>query len=250
MRIEAAIFDLDGVISKTAIKHAIAWKILFDRFLRQYCEDNSENYIEFDIRNDYLKYVDGKPRIEGIKSFLKSRNIEVEIGDNLSLEDMTTIWGLGKIKDKVFRDSIEADGVDLYESTIQLINTFIKLEIPIAVASSSKNCRRVLSAARIDHKFDQVFDGTDLDKEKLPGKPMPDLFLRAAQKLSIEPNVTVVFEDSVAGILSAKAGKFGYMVGIDRGGNYESLANAGSDVVVNDLDELDFDENARSLFLR
>ena len=191
--------------------------------------------------------MDGKPRILGIKSFLESRQISLIEGNNKSIKDFNTVWGLGKLKDQTFRRMLTVEGVDLYQSTIDLINEMEQAELPIAVVSSSKNCRRVLESGKISNKFKFVFDGTDLAKEELPGKPEPHLFLRAAEIMNIQPKKTAIFEDAVAGIQGGKKGGFGYLIGINRGSNKEALTKAGSDIVVRDLESLGFDSSTSSL---
>ena len=218
MMISGAIFDLDGVISKTEVLHALAWKELFDNFLK--VSLSADEFLEFDLEEDYLKYVDGRPRLEGINTFLASRSIKLEQGDNNSAADFSTVTGLGLIKDELFRKVLFEKGVDLYSSTILLIDKLASFDVPLFVASSSKNCRRVLEVSGLMNKFLSIFDGVDLEKFGLKGKPHPDLFLRVIDGFNIKPKDCVVFEDSLAGVISAISGGF-YTVGIDRATNSE-----------------------------
>ena len=248
MNLKGAIFDLDGVISRTEEIHAKAWKALFDRFLKEFSKTNSLEFREFNLVEDYLKYVDGRPRIEGIKTFLQSREIFLEIGNKESPSDLRSMNGLGLIKDKMFRDILEREGVSLYESTISLIRELNDNTISLFVASSSKNCRRVLQTAGIQDNFLSVFDGVDLEINNLPGKPHPALFLKVIEGYNLSPEDCIVFEDSVAGVASAKAGGF-FTIGIDRASNTEALRNEGADIVIKDVDEVRFEKN-KGILLR
>ena len=241
MKLKGAIFDLDGVISRTEEIHAKAWKSLFDEFLKEFSKINSLEFREFNLVEDYLKYVDGRPRLEGIKTFLQSRKIFLEAGSKGSPSDFSSITGLGLIKDKIFRGILEKEGVNLYESTISLIEELNDKNISLFVASSSKNCRRVLQTAGIEDNFLSVFDGVDLEINNLPGKPHPALFLKVIEGYDLDPQDCVVFEDSVAGVISAKKGGF-FTIGIDRAGNEESLKEEGADIIVRDLEEISFNQ--------
>ena len=246
MIITGAIFDLDGVISKTEVLHASAWKKLFDNFLK--ARLSSDDFLEFDLEKDYLKYVDGRPRLEGINTFLASRGIKLEQGDNNSAGDFSTVTGLGLIKDDIFRRVLSQQGVSLYSSTILLIDKLASFDIPLFVASSSKNCRRVLEVSGLRNNFLSIFDGVDLEKYGLKGKPHPDLFLKVIDGFNLEPKDCVVFEDSLAGVMSAKSGGF-YTVGIDRATNSEFFKKEKADLIINDLSQLDFSKG-KGLFLK
>lgn len=240
MNIEGAIFDLDGVISKTEKVHAKAWKDLFDEFLINQSKSGDVEYLEFDQDLDYLRYVDGKPRIDGIKSFLKSRDIYLQMGDSKSDEEnLHTYTGLGNKKDKLFNKYIDTYGIDVYESTIELIHKLDFAGKKLFVASSSKNCRKILRVAGLEKIFQGIYDGTDLVKDNVPGKPEPFLFLNVIKDHDLDTRNTVVFEDAVAGVQSAKAGGF-YTIGISRSNNKLDLEKAGADRVVNDLEEVEF----------
>ena len=242
MKFKGAVFDLDGVISKTENVHARAWKEMFDSFLNERSKTNGEDFIPFDKHSDYLNYVDGKPRLEGIRSFLQSREINLTKQDDQN--DLIDIEELGGIKDDIFKKILHEEGVDLYETTIDLIHDLHKRGIKLFVASSSKNCRRVLKSSDLMNYFLNIFDGTDLDRKQIPGKPHPGLFLNAIEGSYLQVSDCVVFEDSVAGVKSAKGGGF-FTIGVDRSNNTESLINAGADIVVTDLVEID----SNSIFL-
>jgi alpha,alpha-trehalase len=237
MKFKGAVFDLDGVISKTEKVHARAWKQMFDVFLLDRSKSMGEEFISFNKKDDYLQYVDGKPRHEGIKSFLESRDIFSDKAD-LNNKVENKIIELGSIKDKIFKQILSKEGVDLYESSINLIHELHDRNINLFVGSSSKNCRRVLESSKIINLFESIFDGTDLEKENIPGKPHPGLFLKAIENSTLSVKDCVVFEDSVAGVLSAKGGEF-FTVGVDRSNNPEILKDAGADMIVNDLIEID-----------
>tara|TARA_B100000575_G_C23094106_1_gene630920 strand:+ start:774 stop:1520 length:747 start_codon:yes stop_codon:yes gene_type:complete len=246
MIFKAAIFDLDGVISKTEETHAKAWKKIFDKFLQEHYLQKQREFIEFDLKLDYLEYVDGRPRSEGIGNFLKSRGIELPMGSKDSLEDFNTVAGLGLIKDKEFRRILAKEGVTLYDSTVKLIEQFHDAKLKQFVASSSKNCRRVLKAANLQDFFFSIFDGIDLEHNNLPGKPNPALFLKVIEGYDLKPQECVVFEDSIAGVKSALSGGF-FTIGIDRGNNSESFKKEGANIIVRDLSELEFNSHEEKL---
>ena len=237
MKFKGAIFDLDGVISKTEKVHARAWKEMFDAFLLSRSKFKKEIFVEFNLHDDYVKFVDGKPRLEGIKSFLSSRSISIDDGETHQKDELN-ISQLGQIKDKIFREIISNDGVEVYQTAIDLIYKLKKRDVDLFVASSSKNCRRVLKSCNLTPLFNSVFDGTDLEKYNIPGKPHPGLFLKAIEESGLAVSDCVVFEDSVAGVESAKGGGF-FTVGVDRSDNPLTLSNSGADIVVDDLAKID-----------
>lgn len=235
---DAVIFDLDGVITKTAAVHASAWKKMFDEFLMDYSMKNQKVFQEFDYIKDYLPYVDGKPRYNGVKDFLTSRGIELEFGtpdDDIELE---TVCGLGNRKNKAFNEVLDKDGVQVFESTVELMHQLKNEGFKIGVASSSKNCRTVLKAAKLIDMVETIVDGTDSARLGLNGKPQPDIFTTAADNLGVSYNRAVVVEDASSGVAAGKAGNFGFVLGLAREENNEELYRNGADVVVSDIDEI------------
>ena len=232
---DAVLFDLDGVLTKTASVHAAAWKKLFDGFLKQRAADTGEAFVAFDIDADYRRYVDGKPRYDGVAAFLASRGIELPFGAPEDGPGTPTVHGLGKLKDQYFTQELEQHGVEIYEAAIALVRTLRAQEIKTAVVSSSNNCAAVLEAAGIAQLFDARVDGMDITRLDLNGKPAPDAFLEAARRLKVEPSRAVVVEDAIAGVEAGRAGRFGCVIGVDHGGQSQALREAGADVVVTDL---------------
>jgi beta-phosphoglucomutase family hydrolase len=235
---DAVLFDLDGVLTKTASVHAAAWKRLFDGFLERRAADAGEPFVPFDIEVDYRRYVDGKLRHDGVTAFLKSRGIELPLGAPEDGPDAETVRALGNLKDEYFLDHLKRHGVGIYESAVALVRTLREQEIKTAVVSSSNNCAAVLEAAGIAHLFHERVDGMDIARLELDGKPAPDPFLEAARRLRTEPSRAVVVEDSIAGVKAGRAGRFGCVIGVDRGGNSQALREAGADIVVTDLAQI------------
>jgi beta-phosphoglucomutase family hydrolase len=234
---DAFLFDLDGVLTKTAKVHAAAWKKLFDEFLKQRAGPG-EPFVPFDIDADYRRYVDGKPRYDGVASFLHARGIELPYGSPEDGPGELTVQGLGNLKDQYFSQQLERQGVEIYEPAIELVQTLRALEIKTAVVSSSKNCAAVLEAAGIAQLFDARVDGMDVVRLSLAGKPAPDAFILAARRLKVEAARAVVVEDAIAGVAAGRAGGFGCIIGVDRGGQSQALRKAGADVVVSSLAEV------------
>ena len=232
---DAVLFDLDGVLTKTAEVHATAWKRLFDEFLEQRAADSGEAFLAFDIDTDYRRYVDGKPRYDGVASFLQSRGIALPFGTTEDAPGTQTVHALGNLKDQYFLQLLEQHGVEPYEAAIELVGTLRAQAIKTAVVSSSNHCAAVLEAAGISELFDARVDGKDIARLALNGKPAPDAFLEAAQRLTVESSRAVVVEDAIAGIAAGRAGRFGCVIGVDRGGQSKALREAGADVVVNSL---------------
>jgi beta-phosphoglucomutase family hydrolase len=235
---DAVLFDLDGVLTKTANVHASAWKKLFDRFLKQRVIPSGEPFVPFDIDADYSRYVDGKSRYDGVAAFLESRGIKLPLGGPEDGPDVQSMRALGNLKDRYFLQHLEQHGVDSYEASIALVHILRAQEIKTAVVSSSNNCAAVLEAAGIAQLFDARVDGTDITRLELTGKPAPDAFLDAARRLGAEPSRAVVVEDAIAGVEAGRAGRFGCIIGIDRNGHAQALHDAGADVVVTDLAEV------------
>lgn len=236
--IDAFLFDLDGVVTRTARVHARAWKRLFDEFLAS-LEGDPERLAPFRLPADYLAYVDGKPRYEGVRSFLQSRAIDLPWGDPQDSPDARTVCGLGNRKDRYFNEVLAEQGVEVFPTTIALIGALRTRGVRTACVSSSKNCRSILARAGIIELFDRIFDGRDLEREGLAGKPHPDAFLRAAERLGAAPARSAVVEDALSGVAAGRAGGFGLVIGVDRGAGREALLAAGADVVVADLAELE-----------
>jgi len=236
---KAVLFDLDGVITKTASLHAAAWKEAFDDFLASLPGKNPP----FDSDRDYRDYVDGKPRYDGVEGFLKSRNIVLPYGSPDDAPGLTSVVALGNLKDRYFSQLISKRGVEVFQSTIELIRILRQEEIIIGVVSSSKHCRDILDKEKITSLFDTICDGNEAEKLHLKGKPAPDTYVNAAQKLGFMPSDCVVVEDAEAGVQAGKAGGFGLVIGINREDYAEGLKQHGADIVVNDLSA--FLENSR-----
>jgi beta-phosphoglucomutase family hydrolase len=236
--VTACLFDLDGVLTQTAKVHAAAWKQTFDEYLRQRAEQRGEKFVPFDKVADYDEYVDGKPRYDGVRSFLKSRGIELPEGDEHDDSGAETIRGIGDRKNEIVLGMIKHDGVEAYDGSVRFAKAANAAGLRRAVVSSSTNCRDVLHAAGIENLFEAVIDGHVADEQHLKGKPAPDTFLAGAKALGVEPAHAAVFEDALAGVEAGRAGNFGFVVGVDRVGQAEALKAHGADVVVEDLAEL------------
>jgi beta-phosphoglucomutase family hydrolase len=236
--IHALLFDLDGVLTQTAKVHAAAWKGTFDEFLRKRADASGEKFVPFDLHDDYDDYVDGKPREDGVRDFLKSRDIELPEGKPDDPTDAETVHGVGNNKNVRVLKLIHDQGVEPYAGSVKYLEAVEQAGLPRAVVSSSANCRDVLKAAGIDHFFETIVDGNVAERDHLHGKPAPDTFLAGAKALGVEPAHAVVFEDALAGVEAGHAGKFGYVVGVDRVGQREQLKQHGASVVVDDLQDL------------
>ncbi len=232
---DAAVFDLDGVVTRTARVHAASWKHLFDEYLRQHAERSEEPFRPFDVESDYRHYVDGKPRYEGVASFLESRGITLPYGDPTDPPDRETVCGLGNRKNQFFRAVLKHDGVQVFDSTVALIGRLRTFGVTTALVSSSRNARTVLDAANLTDLFDVCIDGNDAARLGLKGKPEPDLFLKAVEDLGVEPGRAIVLEDAISGVEAGRAGGFGLVVGVDRSDQTMELRNGGADLVVPDL---------------
>ncbi|CQR59955.1 beta-phosphoglucomutase family hydrolase [Streptomyces leeuwenhoekii] len=232
--IQACLFDLDGVVTKTAVVHAAAWKETFDAFLR---ERDGEDFRPF-TDADYDEYVDGRPRADGVRSFLASRGIELPEGSPDDPPDAPTVHGVGNRKNALLLEKIRTQGVEAYDGTLRYIDAVRAQGLRTAIVSSSANTRDVLRSIDADRLFDVRIDGVVAAERKLPGKPRPDTFLAAARDLGVEPSRAAVFEDALAGMDAGRAGRFGYVVGVDRVGQSDALYAHGADRVVRDLAEL------------
>lgn len=235
---KAVVFDLDGVITKTALVHAAAWKKMFDDYLKSREERFNETFVPFTHAKDYLPFVDGKPRYKGVADFLSSRNIELPYGDPEDAPDLETVCGLGNKKNEAFNEVLDRDGVEVYQTTIDFIHFLKENDIRIGVASSSKNCRKVLKKAGLLELVETVVDGTDSVRLNLKGKPEADIFTTAADNLGVAYHESIVFEDAVSGVQAGKAGNFGLVLGLAREENIQELKSAGADIVVEDFGDL------------
>ena len=238
---KAVIFDLDGVITKTALVHSAAWKKMFNDYLREREQKYGEPFREFTHEYDYLTYVDGKPRYDGVKSFLESRGIELPFGDPSDSPDKETVCGLGNRKNKAFNEVLNAEGVEVYDSTVRLLKRLKSEGIKIGVASSSKNCKPVLEKAGLLDMFETRVDGVVSAELKLNGKPEPDIFTTAADNLGVPYDEAVVVEDAVSGVQAGKKGNFGLVLGVARENNEKELMINGADIVVTDISEIGFE---------
>jgi beta-phosphoglucomutase family hydrolase len=234
----ACLFDLDGVLTKTAVVHAQAWKQMFDAFLRERAERARTRFVPFDAVSDYDEYVDGEPRLDGVRAFLASRGIELPEGDAADPPEAETVHGLGTRKNELVLQLIERQGVAAYDGSVRYVHAVRDAGLRRAVVSSSANCRQVLEAAGIADLFEVRIDGIVVEKHRLRGKPAPDAFLAAARALDVAPAEAAVFEDALAGVEAGRAGAFGFVVGVDRAGREDALRSHGADVVVDDLAEL------------
>lgn len=229
---DAALFDLDGVLTPTAEVHMRAWSEMFNGFLRE--RGVAEPYTD----EDYFRHVDGRPRYEGVRTFLQSRGIELPEGDPSDGPDAQTVSGLGNRKNEAFNAVLARDGVTAYEGSIRLLDALEKVGTKMAVVSSSKNAPAVLEAAGIADRFPVVVSGAVATELGLAGKPSPETFLHAAQELGVSRDRAVVLEDATSGVRAGRDGDFGLVVGVDRGAGAPALTEAGADVVVTDLAEL------------
>jgi beta-phosphoglucomutase family hydrolase len=236
--VTACLFDLDGVLTQTAKVHSAAWKQMFDDYLRKRARRSGEAFVPFDAIREYDQYVDGRPRYDGVRAFLASRGVELPEGDPSDTPDTETIDGLGNRKNEIVLRLIREQGVQPYEGSVRYVKAVQAAGLRRAVVSSSTNCRDVLVAAGIQDLFEAIIDGVVAEREHLQGKPAPDTFLAGARTLGVEPAEAVVFEDALAGVEAGRAGRFGFVVGVDRVGQAEALRAHGADLVVDDLAEL------------
>lgn len=229
---DAALFDLDGVITPTAEVHMRAWDQMFNDFLR------GRGVAEPYTADDYFRYVDGKPRYDGVRSFLASRQIELPDGDASDDPTTETVAGLGNRKNHDFEQILRSEGVEPYPGSVALVQALQARGTRMAIVSSSRNAAAVLEAAGVDDYFPVVVSGKEAGERGLAGKPAPDTFLDAAAQLGVPKERAVVFEDALSGVQAGAAGDFGLVVGVDRGVGADALAEHGADLVVADLDEL------------
>ncbi len=236
--VTACLFDMDGVVTRTAVVHDAAWTEMFDDFLRDWSAKTGTAYVPFDPGRDYDDYVDGKPRIEGTQSFLESRNISLPLGDPSDPPGTQTVWGLGNRKNELLLTVLKRDGVQVYDGSARYIAAVRAAGLRTAIVSSSANTVQVLAAAGISDLFDARVDAQVAAERGLRGKPAPDTFLEAARMLGVDHAHAAVFEDALAGVAAGHAGGFGYVVGVDRVGQAAALRAHGADIVVQDLADL------------
>jgi beta-phosphoglucomutase family hydrolase len=236
--VSACLFDMDGVVTQTATVHAAAWKQMFDEFLREHARGSGTKFVPFDPHHEYDTYVDGKPRLDGTRSFLESRGIHLPEGTPLDPPGTLTLYGLSNRKNNLVLEKIAAGGVQVYEGSIAYIKAVRKAGIGTAVVSASANTVQVLQSAGIEDLFDVRIDGVIAKQRALRGKPEPDTFLAAAEALGVPAANAVVFEDAQAGVAAGHAGHFALVVGVDRVGQAAELKEHGADIVVTDLSEL------------
>ena len=234
----ACLFDLDGVLTDTASVHAAAWKQMFDDYVRARAERDGTPFRPFDVKDDYGPYVDGRPRLDGTRGFLESRDIHLPDGSPDDPVGTETLWGLSTRKNDLVQEKIRTVGVDVYPGSVRYLHAVKDAGLLAACVSSSANAAQVLDVAGLAAFIDHRVDGVVAKQRGLPGKPAPDTFLAAAADLGVPKEQAVVFEDALAGVESGRAGGFGYVVGVDRVGHAAALREHGADVVVQDLGEL------------
>lgn len=242
-KFDAVLFDLDGVITDTARIHAACWKVMFNTYLKRRAAELGEEFVPFEIETDYINYVDGKPRYDGVRDFLASRNIKLEDGTPDSPATEETVCGLGNRKNELVNLRISMHGVDIYQSSVDFVKYLLNNGIKTAIVSSSANCAAVLESANISDLFPVVIDGRVARERKLKGKPSPDTYLEAAKELGVTPEKSVVVEDAISGVRAGRSGKFGLVIGISRKDNIEDLLENGADIVVQDLGKLLLENN-------
>ncbi len=236
--VTACLFDMDGVVTQTATVHAAAWKEMFDEFLRQRAQSTGTEFVPFDPHHEYDAYVDGKPRLDGTRSFLESRGIHLPEGTPDDPPGTPTLYGLSNRKNDLVLAKIAAGGVQVYDGSIAYIKAVRAGGIATAIVSASANTQQVLKSAGIEDLFDVRIDGVVAKERALRGKPAPDTFLAAAEALGVPAAHAVVFEDAQAGVAAGHAGHFALVVGVDRVGQAAELREHGADIVVKDLSEL------------
>lgn len=241
--LDAVIFDMDGVVTETAVVHAAAWKKLFDAYLKQVAMATGADMAPFDDKLDYERYVDGKNRYDGVRSFLESRGIHLPDGSPDDPPGSDTVCAMGNDKDTYFLAHVRTKGVQAYDSTVRLIRDLRARGARIGLVSASRNAEEVLEAAGVIDLFEERVDGVTAAELDLRGKPDPAMFCEAARRLGVEPSRAAVVEDALSGVAAGRAGDFALVVGVARHGQFDALREAGADVVVADLAELEADPN-------
>jgi alpha,alpha-trehalase len=235
---DALLFDLDGVVTRTATLHAAAWKRLFDEFLEGRAREQGHPFEPFAIETDYVQYVDGRRRYDGVTAFLRSRGIELPWGTPADPPGTATVCALGNAKNRHFAAELARRPADVFDDAVELIHAARARGTRIAIVSASENCRAILRGAGLLELFDAAVTGVEAARRGLRGKPAPDTFLEAAGELGVTPERAVVFEDAIAGVEAGRAGGFGLVVGVDRGGAGPGLLAAGADLACDDLRQL------------
>jgi alpha,alpha-trehalase len=231
-RFDAVLFDLDGVLTDTTRVHAACWKKMFDAFLGNRAESRGEEFHPFSITEDYVLYVDGRLRSDGVRDFLQSRNISLPEGDADAPPESETVSGLGNRKNNMVNALMESEGIDVYSDSVAWVRLLREQGFKTAVVSASSNCKTVLNSAKILDQFDTIVDGTVAADLGLAGKPLPDTFLKAAEQLDVEPKRAVVVEDAISGVQAGRSGGFGLVIGVARKENTQALKENGADIVV------------------
>jgi beta-phosphoglucomutase family hydrolase len=236
--VTACLFDLDGVLTQTAIVHCAAWKEMFDAYLAARAQRTGEPFVPFDPVHDYDTYIDGKLRADGTRAFLASRGISLPEGAPHDPPEVETINGLGNRKNEILLRRIRTDGVQVYTGSVRYVQAVCAAGLRRAVVSASANTREVLAATKLEAYFEVVIEGIVASTKHLRGKPAPDTYLEAARVLGVIPSQGAVFEDALAGCEAGRNGHFGFVVGVDRVGQHDALLQHGADIVVTDLSEL------------
>ncbi len=242
--LDAFILDMDGVVTDTASIHAAAWKQTLDSYLRERAARSGEVFVPFETNIDYLRYVDGKPRYDGVRSFLESRHISIPDGTPRDPPEQETVYGIGNRKNALFLEQLEIQGVEPYPESLRFIRRLRARGTRVALISASRNAKKVLEKAGLTGLFDAVVDGIDAKALGLKGKPAPDIFLEAARRLKVSPEMSAIIEDALAGVEAGKAGGFAVVIGVDRVGQESALRDHGADVVVKDLSEIPIGDGA------
>jgi beta-phosphoglucomutase family hydrolase len=242
LNFDAVIFDMDGVITKTTAVHSLAWKKMFDEYLHYREKKYNEPFREFTHADDYLSFVDGRPRYKGVDTFLKSRGINIPFGEPEDEPGKETVCGLGNRKNEFFNKVLEEEGVGIYDSTIKLIKELLAKGVKVGLATSSKNCVLILKKTGTIDLFETRVDGVVSAELGLKGKPEPDIFTTASDNLGVKYHRAVVVEDAVSGVQAGCKGNFGLVIGVARENNVDELKNNGADFVVKDLSEVNVDD--------
>jgi alpha,alpha-trehalase len=235
--VHALLFDLDGVITRTATLHAAAWRRLLDDFLGRWGAENGREFEPFAVPGDYLRHIDGKRRYDGVDAFLRSRAVQLPWGEPADSPAAMTVCGVGNAKNRYFAELLQQQGVDVYDDAVVLIRAARRRGLKLAVVSASENCRDILQRVGLLDQFDVIVSGVEAAQLGLAGKPAPDTFLRAAELLGVAPANAVVLEDAISGVQAGRAGHFGLVVGVDRNTGAD-LTTGGADVVCADLGTL------------
>ncbi|TQS42688.1 beta-phosphoglucomutase family hydrolase [Cryptosporangium phraense] len=236
--VRGCLFDLDGVVTRTAAQHARAWKQTFDTFLAEDAERRGVPFVPFTIEGDYIRYVDGRKRLDGTRAFLESRGIELPEGTPSDDAGTATVYGVSNAKNALVLHLIDTEGVEVFDDAVDYLHALRDAGLPRAVVTSSANAQQVLKVTGLTDLFDLRVDAILAAEKGLAGKPAPDTFLAGAELLGLRPHQAAVFEDALSGVAAGRAGQFGLVVGVDRVGQGAELKTAGADVVVKALTDL------------